>query len=228
MAAKVLQLANSAYFGRRNPVTGVRDAVAYLGLEALRALALSAETFRKFPVNPTIPGFDLDEFERHSSRVAQLARHMCADTGERDEAFAAGLLHDVGLLVIASQERDELASAIATAREEGRSIHEVEHDRHGVTHAEVGAHLLALWGLPHSVTEAVARHHDTPPVGAPFDTVVATYLANALIGEYESSAGREGLPATPLDTASLEASGLTERLPDWRAFAARQFEQAPR
>jgi HD-like signal output (HDOD) protein len=228
MAAKVLQLANSAYFGRRNPVTGVREAVAYLGLEALRALALSAETFRQFPVNPPIRGFDLDDFERHSSRVAQLARHICSDTGERDEAFAAGLLHDVGLLVIACQEREELASVLAAAHEEGRGIHEIERDRHGVTHAEVGAHLLALWGLPHAVTEAVARHHDPPGPGAPFDTVVATYFANVLIGEVESRMRRDGPPSATLDTAWLDGSGMSERLVDWRRYAARQFEQASR
>jgi HD-like signal output (HDOD) protein len=228
MAAKVLQLANSAYFGRRNPVTGVRQAVAYLGLEALRALALSAETFRQFAVTPPIRGFDLDEFERRSTRVAQVARHICSDTGERDEAFAAGLLHDVGLLVIASQEPDELGSTIAAAHQEARSIHEVERERHGVTHAEVGAHLLALWGLPHAVTEAVARHHDPPVLGSPLDTVLATYLADVLIGEAEAATRPDALPAPQFDAAWLEASGLTQRLPDWRGFAARQFEQAPR
>jgi putative nucleotidyltransferase with HDIG domain len=226
MAAKVLQLANSAYFGRRNPVAGVRDAVAYLGLEALRALALSAETFRKFAVDPPIPGFDLDLFERHSTRVAHLARAICGQPSERDEAFAAGLLHDVGLLVFASQERDELAETIAAARLEGRPQHEVERERHGVTHADVGAHLLALWGLPHAVTDSVAHHHQPPAPGAPFDTVAVTYVANRLIDEIESGSVSEPPPPSQLDDGYLEAAGIGKPLEHWRELAARQVERS--
>ena len=116
MAAKVLQLANSAFFGRRHPVTGVREAVAYLGLEALRALALSAEAFHRFPVYPPIPGFDVEDLQRHCSRVARLAHTICGETWDGEEAFAAGLLHDVGLLVLATEDRAELVEVLAAAR----------------------------------------------------------------------------------------------------------------
>jgi HD-like signal output (HDOD) protein len=228
MTAKVLQLSNSAYFGRRNPVTSVRDAVAYLGLEALRALALSAETFRQFPVSAPIPGFDLEEFERHSTRVAQLARQLCEHKAAGDESFAAGLLHDVGLLVIAAQDRDELEQAIAASLNEGRPLHEVERDRHGVTHAEVGAHLLALWGLPHGVTEAVAHHHERPAPDASFDTVLATYIAACLITELESSTRPEGpRPSDGVDTEWLEGSRWEPQLERWRELASLQFEREP-
>jgi HD-like signal output (HDOD) protein len=94
----------------------VREAVAYLGLETLRALALSAETFREFGVTAPIPGFDLDGLQLHCARVAALARAISERSGDADEAFAAGLLHDVGLLVMACQEPDELGEMIALAR----------------------------------------------------------------------------------------------------------------
>jgi CheY-like chemotaxis protein len=139
MTAKVLQLANSAYFCRRDPVSKVRDAVAYLGLEALRALALSAETFKQFMVDPPIPGFSIDALELHSCRVARLAHLLSKEASGAQEAFAAGLLHDVGLLVMAAEQRDALAETIATSVRDGRPTHEVELERHGVTHAELGA-----------------------------------------------------------------------------------------
>ncbi len=221
MAAKVLQLANSAFFGRRHPVTGVREAVAYLGLEALRALALSAEAFHRFPVHPPVPGFDIDQLQRHCSRVARLAHAICGETWDGEEAFAAGLLHDVGLLVLATEDRDELVDVLAAARTECRPLHVVERERFGVTHAEVGAHLLALWGLPHPVTEAVARHHDPPSADAPFDSVAVTYIATALMEEMEPG----GLPAEGLNEGYLEAAGLTGLVLGWRALAARQLEE---
>ena len=226
MAAKVLQLANSAYFGPRNPVNGIRQAVAYLGLEALRALALGAETFRQFSASPPIAGFDLEELERHCARVARLAREICERPAAGDEAFAAGLLHDVGLLVMASQDRDELAQTIAAAHDEGRPVQEIERERLGVTHSEVGAHLLALWGLPHTVAEAVASHHEPPSPDGPFDTVAATYVADSLITEIEFVTQNDGARPTPIDADYLAASGLESRLPRWRELARRQFERS--
>jgi putative nucleotidyltransferase with HDIG domain len=223
MAAKVLQLANSAYFGRRSPVSRVSNAVAYLGLDALRALALHAAAFQEFKIDPPIPGFDLDELHRHCTRVARLAAALAAETGAGKEAFTAGLLHDVGLLVMASQDRHALASTLAVAVEQRRSLPEVEYEQYGVTHAEVGAHLLALWGLPHTVTEGVAGHSDPRWVDLPFDVVAAVYVANALVEELETELSHDSLPAAALDLEYLERAGLAARVPDWRALAAGQF-----
>ncbi|HUO71811.1 MAG TPA: response regulator [Solirubrobacteraceae bacterium] len=222
MAAKVLQLANSAFFGRRNPVSGVREAVVYLGLEALRALALSAEAFQRFPIDPPIPGFDVDGLQRHCTRVARLAHAICGEEWDAEEAFTAGLLHDVGLLVLAVDDRTALIDALRRARTAVRPLHEVERERFGVTHAEVGAHLLALWGLPHPVTEAVARHHEPPKGDAPFDSVAVTYIATALIEELEANLRPWALPVDGLDSDYLEAARVTARVPGWLELASRQ------
>ncbi len=220
MTAKVLQLANSAYFCRRHPVSRVADAVAYLGLEALRALALSAETFKQFRIEPPIPGFSIDTLELHSCRVAHLAHLISMETSRADEAFAAGLLHDIGLLVMAAEQREALAQTIAISWRDGRPAHEVERERHGVTHAEIGAHLLALWGLPLPVTDAVAQHHDFPAAGAPFDGVAVVYVANALIEELERPA--DAPPTAGLNPDYARAAGLTPRIPHWRELARSQ------
>jgi putative nucleotidyltransferase with HDIG domain len=225
MAAKLLQLANSAYFGRRSPVSRVRDAVAYIGLDALRALALQAAAFQQFQVNSAVPGFDLEELHRHSTRVARLAAVVADETGAGKEAFTAGLLHDVGLLVMASQDHGALASTLAAAREQGRPIHAVEHEQNGVTHAEVGAHLLALWGLPQTVTEAVAGHNDPRWLHSSCDVVGAVYVANVLVEELETALLPRPLPGATLDLDYIERAGLAARLPHWRDLAARQFHE---
>lgn len=223
MSAKVLQLANSAYFGRRCASSNVAQAVAYLGLETLRALLLHAGAFREFTVNPPIPGFDLEELHRHCTRVARLAGALLAETGGGGDVLTAGLLHDVGLLVLAARDRDGLARTLALAQEQGRPIHQIERDEHGVTHAEVGAHLLALWGIPHTVTEAVAGHHDNRWLRLPFDAVAATHVANVLVEEVEAEVLPQALPASELELDYLEQAGLTTRLTQWRELAARQF-----
>ena len=216
VAAKVLQLANSAYFGRRQPVSKLRDAVAYLGLDALRALALSAAVFQEFSVDPPIPRFDLEALQLHCSRVGHLARAIAAEQDQPMDVFAAGLLHDVGLLVLATEDRDALADILARAEQEQRPIHEIERELRFCSHAEVGAHLLALWGLPYTVTDAVAKHHEPPPPGASFDPVSVIYIANALISEAESWPGAD---RPGIDAVYVEGTGLGSHLPRWRELA---------
>lgn len=224
LAAKVLQLANSAYFGRRSPVCGVAEAVSYLGVDALQALAVHAAAFREFRVPEPIPGFDIDELQRHSTRVARVAAALAAETGADKQAFTAGLLHDVGLLVIASQDPQRLALTFARAGEQDQPIHTVERERYGVTHAEIGAHLLALWGLPHTVTEAVAGHHDGEWRDLTFDAIAAVHVANVLVEELEAESPAGPRTVSPLDLEFLQRAGLTERLPAWRELAAEQFD----
>ena len=223
MAAKVLQLANCAYFGRRTPVASVPDAVAYLGVDALRALVLHTVAFQQFDVGPRVPGFSVEALHDHCIRVAQLASAIVSDPHTRGAAFTAGLLHDVGLLVLAWQDRDEVAEMLAIAHAQRCPIAVVERCRHGVTHAEVGAHLLALWGLPHTVTEAVARHHDTQRPRLPLDSMSATRVANILVEEFEAAEHSGVLPAAQFDQDYLEQPGTAQQLAQWRGVAARVF-----
>ena len=223
MAAKVLQLANSAYFGRRTPVSQVSDAVAYVGLDALRALALQAAAVQEFRVEWPIPGFDLDELQRHGARVARLSAVIGSETGVGKEVFAAGLLHDVGLLVMASQDGPALARVIATARETARPVPEIERECFGLTHGEIGAHLLALWGLPHTITEAVAGHHRPDWLALPVDAVAVVYLASTIVEELEAIRLPQPLRSAPLDTDWVKRAGVSDAIRRWRTLAEREF-----
>jgi HD-like signal output (HDOD) protein len=114
------------------------------------------------------------------------------------------------------------------AREQCRPVYEVERERHSLTHGEIGAHLLALWGLPQAVTEAVAHHHEAPPAGEPFNEISATYVANILVEELEAELIPGALPASTLDESYLERSGLAARVPSWRELARRHVaERSP-
>jgi HD-like signal output (HDOD) protein len=220
MSAKVLQLANSAYFGRRQPVSSLRDAVTLLGHDTLRALALSAEAFQKFRVPASIPGFSLDGMQHRSLQVGRLAHKISKGNPDADDAFAAGLLLDVGLLVLADQEPDYLAEVLLAAEAEARPVQEIELDRHGITHAEIGAHLLALWGLPHTIVEAVAHHH--LPLRSPvpaFDAVAVAHIADALVADSEAGPPHEAA-ISRIDIDYLERIGVADRLADWQRLAA--------
>ena len=221
MAAKVLQLANSACFGSEDGVSDVGEAARGLGLDTIESLVLSASAFDEFDVDPSIAGYFLESIQRHSTRVAHLA-HEIARPGLREEAFAAGLLHDIGLLVVAVHDQAAIVEMIEIARADHRAICEVELERHGIAHSEIGGHLLAMWGLPHAVVEAVSHHHDPCSVPAPaFDCVAAVYAADVLVSQREQATAEHPLHVPALDLHYLEQIGVAECVPAWSELADR-------
>jgi HD-like signal output (HDOD) protein/ActR/RegA family two-component response regulator len=221
MAAKVLQLANSAYFGRARSVDAVGQAIGFLGLNSLKALVLSAGAMAAFQPARRIDGFSIERVQRHSALVARTTRALLDDREHAEGAVAAALIHEVGLLVLASRAPDYLAEALARAEEEERPLYEVERELRGFTHAEIGAHVLGLWGLPHGIVEAVAYHHDPAAAHDPqLDAVTAVHVANVLADEHDAAIDpARRRPAPPLDIEHLERVGVSDRVGAWRAAA---------
>jgi len=218
MTAKVLKLANSAYFGRARPVNGVGQAIGYLGLNALKSLTLAAGALTAFPTDRRIAGFSIERLQGHSALVARITRRLLDDRQHEEGAVAAALLHDLGMLVLASRAPDYLAEVLGRSEREQRALFEIERELRGFTHAEVGAHVLGLWGLPHAIVEAVAYHHDPSAAHDPqLDAVTAVHVANALANELEG--GR-----CTLDQDHLELVGVAERVSGWRQIAAREAQ----
>lgn len=227
MSAKVLQLVNSSFFGLGRRISSAREAVVYLGIAPLRALVLSAGAFRAFAPARPIDGFSVDALENHSACVAVLAGKLLPDKRDAENAFTAGMLHDVGKLLLAVHRPDELSSLLADARDSARPLHAVEQERIGVTHAEIGAYLLSLWGLPHQIVEAVAHHHAPSRVGVTeLDPVAAVHIANLLVGEQAPSSADDIYEG--LDEDYLAGLGVADRLDSWRELASGQTADARR
>jgi HD-like signal output (HDOD) protein/ActR/RegA family two-component response regulator len=179
VAAKVLQVCNSAFFRLPRRVSSIQQAVSYLGLSTVRSMVLSAELFR--PGKALSPALDLGQLQRHALSVGAIARSLAAGTGWADDAFLAGLLHDIGFLLLGRHFRIEMQQALqATAA--GMSLAVAEHKYLGVDHGTAGAYLLGLWGLPYEIVDAVA-HHETPTrlTNGGFDVLSAVGIAHALL-----------------------------------------------
>jgi HD-like signal output (HDOD) protein/CheY-like chemotaxis protein len=219
MSAKVLQLVNSAFFGLGRRIVRMAEAVHYLGLETLRALVLHAGAFEAFAPRRPIDGFDIGALQRRSHLAARIARRLAPDAQTGDDAFTAGMLHGVGLLVLARQDPYELGDAIAEARATAIPLHEVEYARHGSSHAELGAYVLGIWGLPDSIVDAVAHQHRIDRLAGPaLDTALFVHAATALAAGFTPRAVATGPPA--MDATTVAAAGAGDRLPEWRAQAA--------
>ena len=231
LSAKVLQIVNSAYLGVRNPVSNLVQACSMLGLENLKNVVLMAEVF-DLSVGKKLPkGFSLDGLWGHCLVVGEGARNIAAsETDDKkviDRAFTAGLLHEIGQLILATQLTEEFAKAIEYAQKNHVPLMDAEVTVLGVTHAQVGSYLLELWGLPDPVVEAIAFH--VYPSACPvedysmaesgyegetevaFSPLTALHVANYFAEEKDAL----GFMRTDADTAYLENLGYTERMDPW-------------
>lgn len=209
VVARILQLTNSAFTGRVQPTSNVAEAVAYVGLPSVRGLVLTMEVLRAFRQHDAkIVQHLALQLSAHAQDVANLAR-VVAPT-ER-EAFTAGLLHDIGKLVLAANDPDGW-SVVESLVAADRHPVEAEMSVFGCSHDGVGASLLATWGLPGAVVEAVAHHHVPAEVGAHLSLAGAVHVADAL--SHESRADLR------LDHEWLASAGLEDRLPQWQEARA--------
>jgi len=165
MAAQILKLVNSAYFSMTRRLENIEDAVAYLGLDTLRQLVLAQHLFSQCG-DEERGAFQLDQLWRHSLCTATLAKSIAAtisdDLVTQSNAYLAGLLHEIGKLVLISHLPEVYSTVLRQVQEQGISQLEAESALVGSNHAAIGGYLTALWGLPHSITEAVTMHHATP------------------------------------------------------------------
>lgn len=201
ITARVLQVVNSAFFGLPRPVDSLSRALPFLGLQALGTLVLSVEAFRAFDGSRRCTGFSFDDHRIHGLLAGRIASRL-APSRDRDTAFTAGLLHDVGTLLLADRLPDQLSAVLEAARSSGRPVHQVEHELLGMSHAAVGGRLLRLWGLPEALAEVVERHHDEGAFCGGWGVGAAVRAADVLARRLTIEAGLDSHP--PLHPPVME------------------------
>jgi HD-like signal output (HDOD) protein/CheY-like chemotaxis protein len=225
VAARVLQLVNSAFFGLPRPTASIKEAVVFIGTKTLRTLVLSVEAFRDLELGSAASGLNADALQEHAVTTARIAAEI-APAADREAAYSAGLLHSIGVLVLGSQLSEEWARIVAEARSSERTIFDVEHLVLGVDHGQIGAALLSLWGLPHDVIEAVAQHLDPGTVVGFGGTLVGvTHVASRLADEI-CPPYLPGTVGTPIDREYLAVDGSDSSLDDWRYLAEQIGEES--
>ncbi|HTU68464.1 MAG TPA: response regulator [Steroidobacteraceae bacterium] len=163
MTARLLKVVNSAYFGLAKPVADVSRAGSLLGIDRIMALVLGQGIFSGAEV-PKVPGFSLDALWAHSVATATAAHRIAIEEDlEKDRisaAFLAGMLHDLGKLVLAMGMPEHYGRVLAAAQTAPARELEFEMLELQASHSDVGAYLVGLWGLPNTIAEAIAYHED--------------------------------------------------------------------
>jgi putative nucleotidyltransferase with HDIG domain len=216
IVAKIMQVANSAYFGMRGSVTAVGEAVSLLGLDTVRGIITAARLFDTLPTRAA-SGFPLQELWQHSVASAVMVRrvawHVRASAAVNRAAFTAALLHDVGKLVMLLAHGEPYATLVRRRDPAARPLWLEEERVFAHHHGNAGALLLELWGLPSTIVEAVALHH-TPHRTCDGNATPLTlvHIANALVHGESTTALREA----HLDQNYLQRLLLPGQLDAWR------------
>lgn len=206
VAARVVQIVNSAFFRLARRITNIEQAVSYLGFTAIRNVAMSVEIFSQWPGNGSAR-IDLNKLQAHVQGVAAAASSLTVKTPLADDTMLAGLLHDIGYWVLAQESAAELNAALELAVATGIPMHAAESQVIGASHAEIGAYLLGIWGLPYSIIEAVAHHHLPQRIAhSEFDVLAAVAIGHALAPVDDSSVFGVMLPPDSHIDASYLAS----------------------
>jgi HD-like signal output (HDOD) protein len=203
IASKVLQITNSAFFRLRKPMVRIKDAVTYLGFATIRNLVLSAEIFSQWKSPQNLLDVDPEQLQNHAQLAAAACKSLAGGRVSPDDAWLAGLLHDIGYWILVQECPHELRQALELSQNERLPLFECERLTTGSTHAEIGAYLLGLWGLPYSVVEAVAFHH-TPTAVTPHghDLLGALAVSHALL----ESTGAAALVPSGIADPKVDAS----------------------
>jgi HD-like signal output (HDOD) protein len=225
MTAKLLQIANSAAGGRAIQAASPFEAVQFVGLSAIRSLALSAHIFRSFEhIKPE--RFSISNLWDHTVRSGIIAHIIMqeerSDTGDAEEAHISGMLHDLGKLMLADSMPDRFQQALALAHERGLPSDQAELEVFGADHAGVAAYVLSLWGLPVTMVEAVAFHHlPSSSENIVFGPLTAVHVADYL--EHELFEDRVPRWKPALDHSYLAKLNISDRIDDWRKAVAEKF-----
>jgi putative nucleotidyltransferase with HDIG domain len=208
LTAKTLRLANAPAFGLQARVATIQQAVTFLGFQATRNLITAAAITGCFPAG-RCPGFDDKAFWRHASASAICARALARRMRfNQDIAFTAGLLHDVGQLVLASSQPAAYGAVLAWRKQQGCSLLQAERAVLGIDHIDAGVALASHWQFSDTLRQAIVRHHDPDTPGAGLLAAIV-HVADAIVHALDL-AGDEDELVPPLSTVAWEAMGLNE------------------
>jgi putative nucleotidyltransferase with HDIG domain len=181
MTAKVLQLVNSAFFGLPEKISNPQRAISLLGINTTKALVLTSHVFSEYENRANVP-LSIKNLWNHSMMVSTVAKHIAADMdlplADQENAQVAGILHDIGKMLELKIPKIARVLQFQTRRVYVKTEYEIL----GTSHAEMGAYLLGIWGLPTTIVETVMYHHfPSRQIVQKSDSITALHLANGLV-----------------------------------------------
>lgn len=192
LASKVLRLVNSAFYGFPGRISTITHAIVILGFSTVKNVVLTAsilDTFRNKGKDTN--GFDLIKFWQHSIACGAAAMSIARQIGsrEKEECFIAGLIHDIGKLIVCQYMPKEFDRMLAHSAAQRQLLYKSEHDLYGCTHQEVGGFIAEKWNLPLNLQNAVKYHHNPSTAHEFFQTTSIVHTADIIVRALDYGSG---------------------------------------
>ena len=226
MTAKILQLVNSAFFGLYQTVESPARAVKLLGLDTVKALVLVTQIFSESKVETDY--FSVQNLLAHSMTVGVLSKKIAeTETDEKESinnSYIAGLLHDIGKLILVSKMEEYYTDAVLLARQEHIPLRLAEKKIFQATHCDMGAFLIGLWGFPSDIVEAIGFHHQLGEYPADtFSPALAVHIANVMYYKFHQDETIGSVPE--FNEEYLHKIGMGDKLQKWQDLCFAYMEQ---
>lgn len=223
LVAKILKLVNSPFFAFSRKIENITQAITLLGIETFKSLVLSTHLFTVYD-SSKVPGFSLKSLWEHSFRVSTFAA-LIARSEKNDIDFIghcrmAGLLHDVGKLILVSNFSDKYNEALKLVREESYSVHDAENEIFGTTHCEVGAYLIGLWGISKDIVEGIWRHN-SPALG---QGLIADILTAANLFDHKTFIINDNYSSENFKCNLPEYKNIVFKIPIWAKYIQENWD----
>jgi putative nucleotidyltransferase with HDIG domain len=188
MVTKILRLVNSTFYGFRSKIRNIPHAIIILGFNNVRNALVSVSIIKSFSEKKGFEGFEIKDFWKHSIAVAVISKYLSEESklDSPDDCFVAGLLHDIGKVVLSQYFTELFGLVWKSIQVDGLSFYEAEKELLPANHVQIGAYLAKKWQFPTSLIESITYHHDIKKTASNLDQMVIVHTANTIMNNYEA------------------------------------------
>ena len=221
MTTKILQIVNSSFFSFPRHISDPTQAVVLLGEDTIKSLILTIGIFSQFD-KKNFACLDMKILWDHCLRTGSMAKSVAAfenlQKNETDDIYMAGLIHDVGKLILADNLPEKYIKVFEEARAQQICLHEAELQIFGATHAEVGAYLSALWGFPNDIVESIAYHHSPEKISTKDTFHLAIVHAVDSLDQKIVAPIVQDIPIPIINLPCMEQMGVMDKILQWEGL----------
>ena len=187
MVTKILRLVNSTFYGLRSRIKNIPHAIIVLGFNTIRNAVVSVSIIKTFSEKESFEGFEIIDFWRHSIGVAVTSRYLAEQSSldSPDDCFVAGLLHDIGKVVLSQYFTDHFSGVWKIAKGDGLSFYEAEEKVLPVNHAQIGGHLAKRWQFPSALIDSITYHHAIRKSVSNLNQLLIIHTADSIVNNYK-------------------------------------------